>query len=181
MNRKTRSEAGRLGAEATLRKHGKSKFSEWGKLGGRPRKKKPAVPQETALVKVVSPEILPPPRQPETLPPSRQLDQEELIRYLVQKEVAEAAAQKDAFRWEPWFRSRLVTDEIRRLQTVPEQRKWNAYFAKFGCLCCGAKDQPHGGNGLCSRCRVRIDLRLRRLIAEITDPKNGNLREESGV
>ena len=34
-------EAGRRGARATLRRHGREKLRQWGKLGGRPRKKKP--------------------------------------------------------------------------------------------------------------------------------------------
>ncbi len=33
-------EAGRRGGQATLKKYGKRKMREWGKLGGRPPKKK---------------------------------------------------------------------------------------------------------------------------------------------
>ena len=174
MTRKTRSEAGRLGAEATLRKFGKNKLSEWGKLGGRPRKKKPK--QETALVKMVSPEILPPPRQPETLPPSRQPDQAELIRHLVQKEVAEVAAQKDGCLWEPRFRSRLEADEIRRLQTVPQQRKWAAYYDRWGCFVCEEKERPHAGDGCCPRCRVNRDRRIRSVDKKLSS-QNESRRE----
>ena len=32
-------EAGRRGARATLRRHGREKLRQWGKLGGRPRMK----------------------------------------------------------------------------------------------------------------------------------------------
>ena len=32
-------ELGRRGGMATLKKHGKKKMTEWGKTGGRPRKK----------------------------------------------------------------------------------------------------------------------------------------------
>lgn len=35
----TASEMGRLGARAQLRKYGHKQLREWGKLGGRPRKK----------------------------------------------------------------------------------------------------------------------------------------------
>ena len=37
----TVTEAGRLGGKAVVKKYGKKQLSAWGKLGGRPRKKKP--------------------------------------------------------------------------------------------------------------------------------------------
>jgi hypothetical protein len=37
----TVAEAGRKGARATLKKYGRQKMREWGKLGGRPPKSKP--------------------------------------------------------------------------------------------------------------------------------------------
>ena len=36
----TISEVARMGARATLKKYGRKQLREWGKLGGRPRKKK---------------------------------------------------------------------------------------------------------------------------------------------
>ena len=37
----TITEFARMGGRAVLRKYGKRRLREWGKLGGRPRKKKP--------------------------------------------------------------------------------------------------------------------------------------------
>ena len=132
--------------------------SEAGRRGGRPRKKK--AKQETALV-VASPEILPPLRQP---------NQAELLRQLVQEQIAEALVQKDGLLWEPWFRYRQEAYEIRRLQTVPQQRKMAAYYEYFGCLICGEKERPHAGNACCPRCRGTRDKRFRWIEKRLTAP-----------
>jgi hypothetical protein len=93
------------------------------------------------------------------------IDETELQR-LVQQKVAEIMAERDAVIFEPFFRSRQIAYELKRLQTVTEQRKWKVYFERYGCLICETKKRIHAGNGMCNRCHVRIYQTLRQIIAE---------------
>ena len=85
---------------------------------------------------------------------------------LVQQKVAEILAARDEFVFEPFFRSRQVAYELKRLQTVPEQRKWTVYFERYGCLLCETRKRIHGGNGMCNRCYLRTFQTLKQIIAE---------------
>jgi hypothetical protein len=85
---------------------------------------------------------------------------------IVQVEVAKTMAERDALAFEPFFRSRQVAYELKRLQTVPEQRKWSIWYERYGCLDCKSQDDPHAGNGLCSICRGKVFRRLAQIIAE---------------
>ena|SRR6266404_5740219 len=59
--------------------------------------------------------------------------QAEILKTLVQQGIAEALATRDEFFFEPWFRSRQVSYEIKRLQTVPERKKWALFFGHHDC------------------------------------------------
>jgi hypothetical protein len=85
---------------------------------------------------------------------------------VVQQKVAEIMADRDALAFEPWFRSRKVAYELRRLQSVPEQRKFSIAYERFGCMICETHATPHAGNGLCQKCRSRWFQRLAGIIAE---------------
>jgi hypothetical protein len=85
---------------------------------------------------------------------------------LVQTRVAEILADRDAFVFEPFFRSRQIAYELRRLQTVPEQRKWSVYFERYGCLICESRKRIHAGNGMCGACYARTFSTLKQIIAE---------------
>jgi hypothetical protein len=85
---------------------------------------------------------------------------------LVQEKVAEIMAQRDAFVFEPFFRSRQIAYELKRLQTVSEQQKWSVRFERKGCLACQTKDAIHVGCGMCQNCYPRIFLELTQIIAE---------------
>ena len=85
---------------------------------------------------------------------------------LVQQKVAEIMADRDAFVFEPFFRSRQIAYELRRLQTVPEQRKWTVYFERYGCLICETQKRIHVGNGMCNACYARTFSTLQQIIAE---------------
>jgi hypothetical protein len=85
---------------------------------------------------------------------------------LVQEKVAEIMAERDAMVFEPFFRSRQIAYELKRLQTVPEQRKWSVSFERYGCMVCETKDRIHAGNGMCHQCRVKWFCRLAQIIAE---------------
>ena len=93
------------------------------------------------------------------------IDKAELDR-LVQEKVAEVMAERDAIAFEPFFRSRQVAYELKRLQTVSEQDKWGVYFERYGCMVCETRERIHAGNGMCNRCRSRTFVRLTQIIAE---------------
>jgi hypothetical protein len=93
---------------------------------------------------------------------------EETLNRLVQEKVAEIFADRDNFIFEPFFRSRQIAYELRRLQTMPERRKWNLFFARHGCLICVTSERIHVANGMCARCYNRTHSTLKQIIAEQT-------------
>src|ERR1700757_2975480 len=95
-------------------------------------------------------DILPSPYEIQQAPvPRAELDR------LVQLKVAEIMAERDALVFEPFFRSRQVAYELKRLQTVPEQEKFSIAYERYGCMICESHATPHGGNGLCHNCRCK--------------------------
>jgi hypothetical protein len=84
----------------------------------------------------------------------------------VRKQVAEIMAERDALAFEPFFRSRQVAYELKRLQTVPEQTKFSVGFARYGCMICGTKEKIHAGNNMCPTCRALWFRRYVQIIAE---------------
>jgi hypothetical protein len=76
---------------------------------------------------------------------------------------------RDEMLFEPWFRSRELTHEIRRLQTGTDRKRWTVHFDKWGCLNCHRKDVPHGGNGFCGICRVRTLERLKKISQRLNE------------
>jgi hypothetical protein len=95
----------------------------------------------------------------------RGMDERTLNR-LVQQKVAEIMAERDAIVFEPFFRSRQIAYELKRLQTMPEQRKWTVFFDRYGCLICESKKRIHVGNGMCTQCYNRTFQTLKQIIAE---------------
>jgi hypothetical protein len=93
------------------------------------------------------------------------LRQDQLVK-IVQAEVAKIMAERDAMAFEPFFRSRQVAYELKRLQTVPEQEKWSICYDRYGCLDCKTQDRSHAGNGMCTACRAKWFTRLVQIIAE---------------
>ncbi len=120
-----------------------------------PRKKKPVV----EIVRASSALAVPQPNAAKL---------EALLDRLVQQRVSEALSQRDAALFEPHFRSSRVSHEIRRHQTVSEQRRWPAYFDRWGCLACRRTKAVHAGNGYCERCRLRISQRLKAIERELS-------------
>jgi len=93
------------------------------------------------------------------------IDKAELGRQ-VREQVAEIMAERDAIAFEPFFRSRQVAYELKRLQTVSEQRKFTVAFERYGCMICETRKTIHAGNGMCPNCRGRWFVRLTQIIAE---------------
>lgn len=98
------------------------------------------------------------------------------LQAIVAAEVERIMADGERALFEPWFRSRAVAEALKRLQTVPEQRKWAHFYEKRGCFRCGSKKRPHTGSGLCDICRHWgyrcLDEDVRELAAEY-EAQNG--------
>jgi hypothetical protein len=85
---------------------------------------------------------------------------------LVQEKVAEIMAERDALVFEPFFRSRQVAYELKRLQSVPEQAKFSIGYERYGCLICETHATPHAGNNMCKQCHAKWFQRWAQIIAE---------------
>jgi hypothetical protein len=106
-------------------------------------------------------DILPSPQAIQRTPVMR----EEIDR-LVQQKVAEIMAERDAVVFEPFFRSRQVAYELKRLMTVSEQEKFSVSYERYGCIDCKTQDRPHAGNNMCHTCRSKWFRRLAQIIGE---------------
>ena len=88
--------------------------------------------------------------------------------------VAQLVLQQPGSELEPSFRTKALTDSIRKLQPVPRQRVWARYVSKWGCLSCRKKAAPYAA-GFCARCYLRVWRRLqaieRQLARERPDAK----------
>jgi hypothetical protein len=102
------------------------------------------------------------------------------IQKLVQEQVAKILANRDDFVMEPWFRTRQVAHELRRLQTVPERKSWHLVYEWGGCIICKSSELPHAGNGMCTRCRPRIHQLKRSAEKEIMAEAEGRGRPRGG-
>jgi hypothetical protein len=103
----------------------------------------------------------------EIIPSSRRstpAEAAEALRKIIQSEFARCMANREDFVFQPFFQQQKVAHEIRRIQSVPEQRKWSLYFEEFGCLICGTRKEGHGSCGMCKSCKCRTFERLQTII-----------------
>ncbi|MEP6913828.1 MAG: hypothetical protein ABI923_13790 [bacterium] len=91
---------------------------------------------------------------------------EKTLTLLVKEKVAEIMADRDAIVFEPFFRSRQIAYELKRLQTMPERQKWSVYFGRYGCLICETRASIHVGNGMCNSCYSRTFNSLKQIVSE---------------
>ena len=80
--------------------------------------------------------------------------------------VVKQLSPKELHLLEPWFRSRQESLEIKRTQTVPEQRKWSVYYERWGCVCCTKNKTPHRALGFCLTCYLRVAQRIKEILKE---------------
>ena len=118
---------------------------------------------------IVVPEVL----RPGEMEQRRGQSNMEMLDALVQKRVAEMLTARDDFVFEPFFRTRQVAYELRRLQTVPERKKWSIRFERRACLSCHKRDQPHASNGLCRVCHGRVFRVLKQIVSELMQEPAG--------
>ena len=105
----------------------------------------------------------PKPKRVEVLAPAPKVpgveDFKRIIAEAVERKVSEVLSSAGAD-LEPWFQPKKVAYEIRKRQTVTEQRKWSYFFDDWGCVVCGTKDRAHESLGMCSTCHQRTVYRL---------------------
>jgi hypothetical protein len=75
-------------------------------------------------------------------------------------------SEKELELFEPWFRPRQESVEIKRTMTVPQLRKWHSYYEEWGCLSCKTKKTPHRALGFCLNCHLRVSQRLKVILQE---------------
>jgi len=128
------------------------------------------------MSKAMRMEVLPSPTEL-----ARKPGMEAEIRRLAVEMAAQIVAQKEQFLFEPFFRSRQVAYELKRLQNVSEQRTWKIYYTRFGCMVCETTERIHGGCGMCSACYCNNLQRLKQIRGEqireeTARPARGRLR-----
>ena len=114
-------------------------------------------PVEVELVESLPPEA--------SLPTGLPTTEAELNRY-VQLKVAQAFAHREDAIWQPYYQSRRVAQEWKKLQSVREQQKWPIYYEQWGCDSCGTMDRPHAALGKCHPCYLRTLQRLDAITSE---------------
>ena len=72
---------------------------------------------------------------------------------------AQHAAVLDEVLLQPWFLPKQTAYKIRSLLPPNFWRKMRHYFDDYGCLICESRTHYHS-NGLCKRCRNKIQTRL---------------------
>ena len=109
----------------------------------------------------------------EVLPPDVQLGvvsiEEARIKAIAQRQVAEVLASRDDF--QPYFQSRRVAQELKKLQSVPGQRSWSLVYEHWGCTHCRTKKHPHAGCGMCGLCKTKWLYRKKAAERELSGEK----------
>jgi protein-arginine kinase activator protein McsA len=108
--------------------------------------------------------------QVQLLPPSPHppsIDAKEMLRKMVEQQVAAIMSRRDEFNMQPFFAKKKIADELKRYQTVPEQKKWRHYFDRYGCLRCETRDVNHASCGMCARCYAQVGSRLKTVYKQL--------------
>ena len=86
------------------------------------------------------------------------------IEAFIEQKISERIGADEAGIFEPFFQTKLIAREIRKLQTIPQRLKWPNYFKEWGCLSCHKKDGQYGGEGMCGTCYQRTRARVRTIL-----------------
>ena len=87
----------------------------------------------------------------------------QLDAYIEQK-IAEIIGADKTGLFQPFFQRKEIAREIKKLETVPQQRKWHSYFDEWGCLVCAEKDRQYVSGGMCAACYSRVKMRLQTIV-----------------
>lgn len=106
--------------------------------------------------------------QAEVLRPvqSAPIDARKMIEEMVKQKVAEVMVRQDDLVFQPFFLAKKVSDQIKRLQSVSEQRAWSSVFEKHGCIACGRVDVAYCSCGCCEKCYRKISVWKKAAIRE---------------
>jgi hypothetical protein len=119
----------------------------------------------------------------EVLPASPGRGRDPALERMIEQKIAEMMDDSQDGIFQPFFQSKAIEQEIRKLQTVPQKRKWHYYFEDWGCLICESKDRRPKSLGMCATCfdrvRQRLAASLRR--AEAERPEQAPLRDLQDV
>lgn len=88
------------------------------------------------------------------------LDFKRMVAEFVEEQVRAAMSQGSDSTFQPFFQTREIAYEIKRRQTVTEQKKFGYAYEDWGCLVCGTKERRHQSLWMCSYCYPRMAQRL---------------------
>jgi hypothetical protein len=100
---------------------------------------------------------------------------------MVEQKIAEMMGDSQNGIFEPFFQAKAIAHAIRKLETIPQQRKWHYYFEEWGCLICGRKDLKHQSLGMCVNCHHRTGTRLQSILRRASDDRPEPARDLQDV
>jgi hypothetical protein len=106
--------------------------------------------------------------------PGRVAGRDPVLERMIEQKIAEMMGDSQDAIFQPFFQTKAIAHEIRKLQTVPQQHKWTYRFEDYGCLICHAKDVRHASLGMCHNCHSRTGNELK---ASLKRRKNAEKRE----
>jgi hypothetical protein len=74
---------------------------------------------------------------------------------MVERKIAEMKGDSQRT-FEPFFQAKAIMHAIRKLETIPQQRKWQYYFEEWDCLPCQSRKKGHHSLGMCAACHHKI-------------------------
>ncbi len=84
---------------------------------------------------------------------------------MVEQKIAEMMGDNQDGIFEPFFQAPAIAAAIRKLETVPQQRKWQRYFEEWGCMICAKQRRwVISTLGMCAACFHRTRMRLQRIL-----------------
>lgn len=98
-------------------------------------------------------------------------DMNNALERMVERKLAEMMGDSQNGIFEPFFQAKAIAHAIRKLETVPQQRKWQGYFAKWGCLICARTNVKHNALGMCIACHQRTHARLADVLGSASDER----------
>ena len=90
---------------------------------------------------------------------------------MVERKLAEMMGDSQDGIFEPFFQAKAIMHAIKKLETIPQQRKWHYYFEEWGCLICESKKERHHSLGMCGNVTNRTAMRLQRILRRASDDR----------
>jgi hypothetical protein len=75
----------------------------------------------------------------EIVPRDLEFDFKRMVAQFVEEQVREAMSHKTDSAFQPFFQTKEIAREIKRRQTVTEQKKFVYAYEDWGCLACGTR------------------------------------------